>query len=125
MAAGAFAYDRYDTKTLKRTIRRDAVYCGVNTGLPGFSSADAQANWSGFDVDFCRAIAAAIFDDPSFPKMHFIEHNYTGDPTNWWAPNRACAEALLRSSGFRIEAHPEAEVFICRVDQGAYLHPLP
>src|SRR5664279_3205707 len=70
VAAAAFAYDRYDTKTLKRTIRRDAVYCGVSTGLPGFSSADAQGNWSGFDVDFCRAIAAAIFDDPA--KVKFI-----------------------------------------------------
>ena len=70
VAAGAFAYDRYDTKTLKRTIRRDAVYCGVNTGLPGFSSADEKGNWSGFDVDFCRAIAAAIFDDPA--KVKFI-----------------------------------------------------
>jgi len=70
VAAGAFAYDRYDTRTLKRTIRRDAVYCGVNTGLPGFSSADEKGNWSGFDVDFCRAIAAAIFDDPS--KVKFV-----------------------------------------------------
>jgi len=70
VAAVAFAYDRYDTKTLKRTVRRDAVYCGVNTGLPGFSSADDKGNWSGFDVDFCRAIAAAIFDDPG--KVKFI-----------------------------------------------------
>jgi general L-amino acid transport system substrate-binding protein len=46
------------------------VYCGVNTGLPGFSSADEKGNWSGFDVDFCRAIAAAIFDDPK--KVNFI-----------------------------------------------------
>src|ERR1700674_540047 len=54
VAAAAFAYDRYDTKTLKRTIRRDAVYCGVNTGLPGFSSADEKGNWSGFGGDFRR-----------------------------------------------------------------------
>jgi len=70
VAAAAFAFDLYDTKTLKRTIRRDAVYCGVNTGLPGFSNADENGNWSGFDVDFCRAIAAAIFDDPA--KVKFI-----------------------------------------------------
>ena len=70
VAAAAFAYDRYDTKTLKRTIRRDAVFCGVNTGLPGFSSADEKGNWSGFDVDFCRAIAAAIFNDPN--KVKFV-----------------------------------------------------
>jgi tRNA (mo5U34)-methyltransferase len=56
----------------------------------------------------------AIFDQPEFPKMHFIEHRYASDPTNWWVPNRACVEAMLRSAGFRIDAHPEEEVFICR-----------
>jgi general L-amino acid transport system substrate-binding protein len=70
VAAAAITYERYDTKTLKRTIRRDAVLCGVNTGLPGFSSPDAQGNWSGFDVDFCRAVAAAIFNDPK--KVTFV-----------------------------------------------------
>ena len=69
VAAAAVTYERYDTKTLKRTVRRDAVYCGVNTGLPGFS-ANENGNWSGFDVDFCRAIAAAIFDDPQ--KVKFV-----------------------------------------------------
>lgn len=55
-----------------------------------------------------------LFEDPSFPKLHFIEHSYSNDPTNWWIPNRACTEAMLRSAGFTIEAHPEAEVYICR-----------
>jgi tRNA (mo5U34)-methyltransferase len=55
-----------------------------------------------------------IFDEPGFPKLHFIEHRYAGDPTNWWVPNRAALEAMLRSAGFRIESHPEAEVFVCR-----------
>jgi tRNA (mo5U34)-methyltransferase len=67
----------------------------------------------------------AIFDKPGFPKMHFVEHSYSEDPTNWWIPNRACAESVLRSSGFKIESMPEPEVFICRVNQTAYLHPLP
>jgi general L-amino acid transport system substrate-binding protein len=66
----AVTYERYDTKTLKRTIQRDAVLCGVNTGLPGFSTPDDKGNWSGFDVDFCRAVAAAIFDNPK--KVQFI-----------------------------------------------------
>ena len=70
VAAAAITYERYDTKTLKRTLRRDAVYCGVNTGLPGFSAKDDKGEWSGFDVDFCRAIAAAIFDDPK--KVKFV-----------------------------------------------------
>ena len=54
-----------------------------------------------------------IFDEPSFPRLHFVEHSYAGDPTNWWIPNRACVEALLRSAGFAILAHPEEEVFLC------------
>ncbi len=56
VAAGSITYDRYDTRTLKRTERRGAVLCGVNTGLPGFSAKDDKGNWAGFDVDFCRAI---------------------------------------------------------------------
>jgi len=54
------------------------------------------------------------FDDPGYPKLHFIEHSYSHDNTNWWAPNRACSAAMLRSSGFSIEANPEEEIFICR-----------
>lgn len=67
----------------------------------------------------------AIFDQPSYPKMHFVENDYSNDPTNWWIPNRACAEAALRSAGFRIENVPEPEVFVCRCDDSAYLHPVP
>jgi tRNA (mo5U34)-methyltransferase len=55
-----------------------------------------------------------VFDRPGFPKLHFIEQRYAGDPTNWWTPNRACSEALLRSAGFAIVARPEEEVLICR-----------
>lgn len=55
-----------------------------------------------------------VFDDPGFPKMHFIEHRYSGDPTNWWIPNAACSEALLRSAGFEILSRPEEEVYLCR-----------
>jgi general L-amino acid transport system substrate-binding protein len=69
VAAAAITYERYDTRTLKRTIRRGEVFCGVNTGLPGLSIPDEKGNWTGFDVDFCRAVAAAIFDDPSKAKF--------------------------------------------------------
>ena len=44
--------------------------CGVSQGLPGFSTPDDKGNWTGLDVDFCRAIAAAIFNDPS--KVKFL-----------------------------------------------------
>ena len=58
-----------------------------------------------------------IFDDPGWPKLHFIERKYASDPTNWWAPNRACSEAMLRSAGFAVISHPEEEVFICRREE--------
>lgn len=54
-----------------------------------------------------------IFENPAYPTMHFVEHRYSNDPTNWWIPNRACAEALLRSARFEIVDHPEDEVYIC------------
>ena len=55
-----------------------------------------------------------IFERPGFPRMYFVEKRYADDPTNWWIPNRACMEAMLRSAGFEITDHPEAEVYICR-----------
>jgi tRNA (mo5U34)-methyltransferase len=65
-----------------------------------------------------------IFNRPGFPKMHFVENSYSGDDSNWWIPNRACVEAMLRSAGFEIEAHPEEEVFVCRHrDLPPHYHP--
>ena len=63
------------------------------------------------DYDFFER---AVFDEPDFPKMHFVEQSFCGDPTNWWLPNRACTEAMLRSAGFQILAHPEEEVYLCQ-----------
>ena len=51
--------------TLTAVKARGSLVCGVSQGLAGFSQADASGKWTGFDVDFCRAIAAAIFDDPN------------------------------------------------------------
>ena len=55
-----------------------------------------------------------LFDKPGWPRLHFIEHRYASDPTNWWVPNAACAEAMLRSAGFTLLEHPEQEVYLCR-----------
>jgi len=66
------------------------------------------------DYDFWNT---DIFKQPEFPQMYFIEHRYSNDPTNWWIPNRAGMEAMLRSAGFEIEQHPELEVYICRRGQ--------
>lgn len=58
-----------------------------------------------------------IFDDPAYPRMYFVEHEYAHDKTNWWIPNRACMEAMLRAAGFLVEAHPDGEVYICRREE--------
>ena len=71
---------------------------------------DVASDYEFWDVD--------AFHDAGYPKLHFSEHCYAHDNTNWWAQNRACSAAMLRSAGFRIEANPEEETFIChRVDR--------
>src|SRR6476660_8630531 len=63
-------------QTLQVVKERGSVICGVGQGLYGFSSMDPKGEWTGFDVDFCRAIAAAIFNDPT--KVKFVPLS-TGD----------------------------------------------
>jgi tRNA (mo5U34)-methyltransferase len=62
----------------------------------------------------------SMFFESSFPKLHFIEHQYAHDWTNWWVPNRACTEAMLRSAGFAIDGQIEEEVYLCRVAERPY-----
>src|SRR5215207_8319899 len=56
-------------QTLKTVKDRGSLICGVSQGLPGFSTPDDKGNWTGLDVDFCRALAAAIFNDPAKVKF--------------------------------------------------------
>jgi tRNA (mo5U34)-methyltransferase len=80
------------------------VYQSMQRGSPAVEPVRA-------DYDFFEQ---EHFDAPGYPKLHFIEHQYANDWTNWWAPNAACSAAMLRSSGFDILEHPEEEVFVCR-----------
>jgi tRNA (mo5U34)-methyltransferase len=70
-----------------------------------------------------------VFDHPAWPRLHFVERRYAGDQTNWWIPNRACAEAMLRSAGFVPHAIPGSEVYLCRVSApdplAAPVYPAP
>jgi tRNA (mo5U34)-methyltransferase len=50
---------------------------------------------------------------PGWPAMAFVERELAGDPTNWWAPNAACVEAMLRSCGLQIRATPGHEIWLC------------
>jgi general L-amino acid transport system substrate-binding protein len=59
--------------TLEEVQKNDILKCGVNTGLPGFSEADSKGRWRGMDVDFCRAVAAAVLGDEK--KVKYIPLN--------------------------------------------------
>ena len=56
---------------------------------------------------------AAGCSSPAGRSMAFVEGKFAGDPTNWWVPNHACSEALLRSAGLRVTARPGDEMFCC------------
>jgi general L-amino acid transport system substrate-binding protein len=68
--AAAFWSQAATAQTLKTVTDRGALSCGVSQGLPGFSLPDDKGNWTGLDVDICRAIAAAIFNDST--KVKFV-----------------------------------------------------
>ena len=68
--AAALSTQAASAQTLKTVKDRGLLSCGVSQGLPGFSSPDDKGNWTGIDVDICRAIATAIFNDPT--KIKFV-----------------------------------------------------
>ena len=57
--------------------------------------------------------ARSLMSKPGWPTLAFIEHQLANDPTNWWAANHACVEALLRSSGFRVAERLAHETYLC------------
>lgn len=57
-----------------------------------------------------------VMSQAGWPKMAFIEQEFEGDPTNWWAPNHTGVEALLRCAGLRIVAYPGHEMYLCTPD---------
>ena len=60
-----------------------------------------------------------VLRHPGWPRMAFIEHRFAGDPTNWWVPNHAAVEAMLRSTGMEVGAHLGHELYLCRPVQPA------
>jgi general L-amino acid transport system substrate-binding protein len=70
LLASLVPVDRSNAQTLNAVKERGTLNCGVSQGLMGFSSMDDRGTWTGLDVDFCRAVAAAIFDDPA--KVTFV-----------------------------------------------------
>ncbi len=74
------------------------------------------------DYDF---FAPAPFEEPGFPRLHFVEHSYAHDPTNWWIPNHAASAAMLRSAGYEVLHVPEPEIFVCRHVAGGHAPVFP
>jgi general L-amino acid transport system substrate-binding protein len=64
-AAAALGAGAAGAATLDEVRDSGSLNCGVNTGLTGFAAPDASGNWEGFDVAFCRAVAAAVLGDPN------------------------------------------------------------
>jgi tRNA (mo5U34)-methyltransferase len=54
-----------------------------------------------------------VFLEPGWPKMAFVEHQFAADPTNWWVPNAAAVEAMLRSAGLRVLHRLDRETYVC------------
>jgi tRNA (mo5U34)-methyltransferase len=104
---GVFYHLRYPLFALDRLIKKVGGKLVFQTMVRG--SGDVR-EWDD-DYPFWNT---QIFAEPDFPAMYFIEKSYSHDPTNWWIPNCAAVEAMLRSSGLEINSHPEPETWICR-----------
>jgi tRNA (mo5U34)-methyltransferase len=103
---GVFYHLRHPLLALDRVaglVRQRLVFQTMIRGRPG-------AIQLGADHPITET---ALFEDPWMPAMYFVEHQYAGDPTNWWIPNESGVEAMLRSAGLRIDAHPAREVYFC------------
>jgi tRNA (mo5U34)-methyltransferase len=102
---------------IRRHVARDVLVC------QSLQRGSEQTSEMNPDYPFDEG---EIFTDMGAPRLQFVEHRFAGDPTNWWIPNRACMEAMLRSCGFRIEARPEPDIYICRTAElPAFSEPPP
>lgn len=93
LASSAFAVASASAGTLEDVKQRGEVRCVVTTGVPGFSYPDSEGVWRGFDIDFCRATAAAIFGDPN--KAKFVP---TTGKTRFTKLNSDEADVLWRNT---------------------------
>lgn len=103
---GVFYHLRYPLYALDNIVKKVGKQLIFQTMIRGSETARAYEQ----DYNFWNK---EVFHEPDFPQMYFIEQRYAGDPTNWWIPNGSACEAMLRSSGLEIEAHPEVETWVC------------
>lgn len=104
---GVFYHLRYPLFALDNLIKKVTGKLIFQTMVRGSTETREWAD----DYPFWNT---QIFAEHDFPAMYFIEKSYSHDPTNWWIPNCAAVEAMLRSSGLEIEAHPEPETWVCK-----------
>jgi tRNA (mo5U34)-methyltransferase len=107
---GVFYHLRYPLLALDKVVKKVGGKLVFQTMLRG---SDAVREWNQ-NYHFWDK---TIFETEDFPRMYFIEREYSNDPTNWFIPNRAAAEASLRSAGLKIIDHPESETWVCVPDQ--------
>jgi tRNA (mo5U34)-methyltransferase len=103
---GVFYHLRYPTLALdlvRRATRRLMMFQSMT--MPGREALDVPEDLT---LDERHRML-----EPGWPRMAFIEHRVAGDASNWWAPNHAAVEALLRSAGFRVVDRPEHEFYLC------------
>lgn len=96
-------YPLYALDKVAELPRRRLLFQSMTRGVPGVIDVPEDA-----PID-----ERAMFEHPRFPALHFVEHRYAGDPTNWWIPNEAAMEAMLRSTGLEVVEHPFEEMWIC------------
>lgn len=92
------ALDQIATKTRRRLLFQSLA-------LPGDAVATDVRGKAYLEIDDLTA--------PEWPHMAFVEHDFAGDTSNWWIPNRAAIEALLRTAGFKILARPAEGTYVC------------
>jgi tRNA (mo5U34)-methyltransferase len=113
---GVFYHLRYPMLALDivaRKVRRLMIFQSLT-----MSGMSVERNTDGHDIEDRSVLAK-----PGWPKMAFVEHSFANDPTNWWIPNHACIEAMLRSTGFKIVGRPGHEIYLCHPEKGRLKEP--
>jgi tRNA (mo5U34)-methyltransferase len=106
---GVFYHLRYPLLGLDivcEKVKRQMVFQTLS--IPGEEIYEPTYGLNLIDRDAMREIG--------WPKLAFVEHHLADDPTNWWVPNRAGIEAMLRSCGMKVTQSPGHEIYICAPD---------
>ncbi|MCW3040125.1 MAG: Methyltransferase type 11 [Solirubrobacterales bacterium] len=106
---GVLYHLRYPLLALDLVAERTAGTLILQTlTMPGAAPADPPDD---LGIDEREALTA-----PGWPRAAFIEGRLAGDPTNWWAADDACVQAMVRSAGMRVTATPAHEIYVCERD---------